>query len=221
MIRRTLLWGIAGFLFSAAANATTIEFWFDDTDDSSNTLMTFTKDGITASAQGGTEGEQPGSRKVHQNAEGLGVYDPDIGDSSDIDGDGPDEFLNITFSESVRVLRIDFENVGDDDESALIIDGVQISFGHIATALDIAGASVNCSVESDDDECNLDVSSLNLVGTTFTFGDAISGGRSLDGDDDFRIEAMLIATVPEPGTLALMSIGLIGFGWMGRRRHVQ
>ena len=42
------------------------------------------------------------------------------------------------------------------------------------------------------------------------------GGASFVGIDNVEITA---ASVPEPSTLAILSIGLLGFGMMRQRRH--
>jgi hypothetical protein len=190
--------------------------------------MSFTVDGITATVRGGTNAEGLGARDVHQDGEGLGVVGGFF-DDSDIDGFGLNdsaEFLQIDYDIPIRLLQINFDNVDSDDESALIVDGVQIGFGFIESALGLGGVSADCY--SDDlDECqiSIDASSLNIVGTSFRFGDALAGdGRSLDDSDDFRIEAMsveLAEPVPEPSAIVLMGTGLVGFLGYGWRRKRQ
>jgi hypothetical protein len=91
-----------------------------------------------------------------------------------------------------------------------------MGFGHISSALGIAGATATCSGVDDGDsgtECEIDLSALGWWGTAFTFG-----GMNLGVDDGFRIESIVIEQIPEPMTLALFGSALLGLGAARRRR---
>jgi PEP-CTERM motif len=240
-MRNIVLTGAAALvaigLTAGAASAAQVEFRFDSPlpGGGSNPLPSFSQGGVTATPTCSVNNPLSGTVcSVTQNSEGLGVTwnRPGIPDdtSHDIDGLFRTENLTITFSKNVRILRVDFERVTDidqdlpfplpdihiHDESALIIDGVNKGFGHISSALGIAGATANCSGVDDGDsgtECEVDLSALNWSGTAFTFG-----GTGLDIDDGFRIESIVIEQIPEPMTLALFGSALIGLGVTRRRR---
>ena len=138
-------------------------------------------------------------------------------DSSDIDGLNVDETLLLALNGTYKLLEVVFENVDGNDESALIVDGTQIGFGLIESALGIAGATATSS----GDQTNLDLSALNIIGSLVAIGDAISNG-SLDNNDNFRIEAITVeavGSVPDSGgTLVLLGLGLAAMGRWSRKR---
>lgn len=226
-------------LSTGAANAAPLEIRFDNPagggyDPVVNPGPVFAQGGVSVTAGCSTTGY---ACSLTQNAEGLGVFSwtsvfgvpvPDT--DADLDGFGSKETLHLTFNGSYRILRVDFERVTDididlpwplpdihtHDESVLMIDGVNMGFGQISSALGIAGATATCSGVDDGDtgtECEVNLAALNWYGTTFSFG-----GVNLDGDDAFRIESIVIEAIPEPMSLALFASALVGFGATRRRR---
>jgi hypothetical protein len=236
-MQKILAAAFAVALSAGSAMAAQVEFRFDNPlpGGGSNPLPNFTQGGITATPTCSVNNPLSGTVcSVTQNSEGLGVSwnRPGIPDdtSDDIDGLFRTENLTLTFSQNVKILRIDFERVTDidlelpfpfpdihiHDESALIIDGVSMGFGHISSALGIAGATATCSGVDDGDsgtECEVDLSALSWWGNAFTFG-----SMNLDADDGFRIESIVIEQIPEPMTLALFGSALLGLGAARRRR---
>ena len=241
MLKSSLAATAAAVLVSAfvagSAAAAQYEFRFDNPlpGGGANPLPNFSQGGITATPGCQVHNALNGTVcSVTQNAEGLGVSwsRPGLLDdtSGEIDGLFRDESLTLTFSQKVRIVRIDFENVTNidtdlpwplpdvhiHDESALLVDGVVKGFGQISLALGIAGATANCAGVDDGDsglECEVNVSALNWWGNSFTFG-----GTDLDTDDNFRIESIVIEAIPEPATLALFGVGMLGAGLARRRR---
>jgi hypothetical protein len=240
MVKFSLAAAAAAVLVSAfvgSASAAQFELRFDNPlpGGGSNPLPSFSQGGVTATPGCQVHNPLGGTAcSVTQNAEGLGVTwsRPGFPDdtSDEIDGLFRDESLTLTFSQKVRIVRIDFENVTDldlelpfplpdihiHDESALLVDGVVKGFGQISLALGIAGATANCTGVDDGDsglECEVNVSALNWWANSLTFG-----GTDLDTDDNFRIESIVFEAIPEPATLALFGVGLLGAGLARRRR---
>lgn len=188
----------------------------------------FSRNGVTVTATCGTTGI---SCSLSQNAEGLGVSSTRsvfgflVGDgSSDIDGSGADDWLTLTLNSRYRLLRVDFEMVNNGDESALIVDGLQLGFGNIgdaSNALGLANATSVCGLAVDDGaqglECNVSLAALDIYGTSFRFGQGLNGSN-LDSNDNFRIESIVLEQIPEPVSFALFGSALLGLGLARRRR---
>jgi len=221
-------------LTAGAASAAPVEFRFDNPlPGGGSNPPPFTQGGITATTGCTVYNPLSGTVcSVTQNSEGLGVIWNRPGNPDDtsgaLDGSFRSEALTFTFSQKVRIVRIDFEDVNDididffllhiheHDESALIIDGITKGFGRISSGLGINGATTSCSGVDDGaggKECDVNVSAMNWTGNSFTFG-----GPNLDSDDAFRVESIVIEAIPEPMTLALFGSTLLGLGIVRRRR---
>lgn len=142
-------------------------------------------------------------------ANNLGVHSlSQNGDSHNLDGgsnhnlDDPDEGLLFSFDHTVRLDYINFDVFNSGNDFNLTVDGtlVLLDFGAHSTSLFAS------TVANQHDEFNFS----NIVGNEFLFW--------ADGNtDSFRIDRMIVTSVPEPTTLLLLSIGLIGLGFSRRK----
>ncbi len=152
------------------------------------------------------EGSSPWFQVTGQNAgvydgtTGLGVQMGNGSDSNYLDGQsGPadgidfDEGLMFVFSEPVNLKSVDFAFWDSDDDFNLTIDGNDIFH------------------DNGSDPFNADLP-LILAGTPMIVW--------VDGaSDEIRIQELTVEPVPEPATIAILSIGLIGIvGGTARRR---
>ena len=91
--------------------------------------------------------------------------------------------------------------------------------GQVAITFDVAGCCQSLDASSATGFIGV-VSDASMAVADF-FGAHLpnDAGRSRIFIDDFRIDAPMIQAIPEPGTYALVLVGLAGVGWIGRRRR--
>ena len=208
---------LAMLLWNGSAEARIIDFRFDEHYRSGD-VLDFNHYGLSAWVTGGDE--YGNRRTVVESNLGLGVYGGG-GDSKDIDGHGPDEWLQIHFSQPVFVFKIDFERVDHSDETAIWVDGEKKLFGFIDEGLGQYHAKAWCEYDEGAKECRVGTW---LYGQTFRFGD-----WKLDHNDDFRVEAMKLyqiprhkrdGVVPEPDAAMAFGVGLLLVSASLRRRQL-
>lgn len=132
--------------------------------------------------------------------DGLGVNSGGL-DQNDLDGLLSTQALVFTPDfplVNARVLSISFTNLDtnlDDDEAAIFLDGVSAFNGDLSTTVN------GTSFSSDTFSSNVRV-------------------QSTDGNDNFGVREfrVQVEAVPEPGTISLFGLGLLGLGWIARKR---
>ena len=121
------------------------------------------------------------------------------------------EMLYFTFDTNVIIERIWFNNTHDRDWTIdggdyVLINGVQVAGPGNGYA---TGNNYNNTIGG--------ASASNFLGP---YGAGAGVALSIGfGDQQFYISGMEVRAVPEPGTLALFGIGLLGMGAMRRRRR--
>ncbi|MGI9293177.1 MAG: PEP-CTERM sorting domain-containing protein [Pseudomonadales bacterium] len=179
----------------AATSASALPITFDFSGSGHRLLgysQTFSQNGLglTATAQGGG--------RLSQTYSGLGVGGSHHFDSLQLDGSIRDESILFRFSRSVRLLGFTLTRVGYYDEATLSVDDVpKLSFN-------IPGGKL-----FDNDTATVNTG---LYGTDFQFG-------VTDWNDDYFINSLTVhaTDVPEPGTIALFAVGLVGLGFARKR----
>jgi len=184
-------------------------------------LLAFGPDGEpTDFTQQGFDGDKDNCGPLVCERDGIGIGDDEVsfgeGDKQEV------ERLLVMFSEGVDISAIfflDLFGVGDDGTNNPETAQIQVNLngagiGFVGTAQDATGffmgTSGNASFLSDPGAF-LGVTELEFFADTG--GSLISSANS-----DFALAGIELVSVPEPGTLALLGVGLLGMGFARRQR---
>ena len=155
---------------------------------------------------------------LRQNRQGIGVQNstesgPNPGDNiRHIDGKGPrNDFVELSFDKTVRILNVDFEYVGSGDDSAFVNGDVELGFGPIINAFNIPDANAFDPNPNDNnrDLRRVDFAALSFAGTMFRFGEGLN--NSIGNNDRFRVARVEVehASIPEPSVYVLLACGFV------------
>ncbi len=231
--------GVLGFI--GFANATPIELRYDDPSPfgaNAGTVFGFGSVGSTGLAFTGPMGVETAVTcattsstwcAVNQDERGLGVLSG-LFDQINVDDGGIDEAvkLGLKSKKTLILTGITFEDVDsilsddplDDDEVQIRLNGAILGFGQIDLGAGIGSAV--CYAGNDDDAGSNDQCDVTL-NTPVNLGILAELKFETLGDlgarNDFRVEAIQLEVVPEPGSLALIGAGVLGLGLYSRRKR--
>jgi hypothetical protein len=178
--------------------------------------LSFSQGGIGLTATAVDENNTP--RNVIQNNQGLGVYIPGVTplpDSVQIDANGLDETLRLSFNQTVRIVSAVFSRVGIDIPGTRLRPPVATNdyynlssdtAGALATNRDIPGGDL-ADADTGLEDFTAFLSSTQRTGSIFNF--SVPGGGGL-ASSDYQLRSIEVEAVPVP-TPALLP-GLIGLG---------
>ena len=226
-----------GLSVGTSAMATTVPAMFDFTDTPPNgvgvALLEIESGGINLDITGGITGEGGGANAPFPNAIfgevvvsgplGIGINSSTLiggedtsaeGNRGQIDGFGPDEFIQLEFDRTVRLVEFSLGLIGANDSFDFAIDGRDVA---VVTTFGTDDATTDAIEVPDTFFFNNPVEEGEPVGTIFTF-------FTNDLNDDFALTGFVVeevAPVPLPAALPLMAAGLGFLGFMGRRRKTK
>jgi len=233
-----MVFGAALLGSGGAAQATIIDLYYNQGDGTPTTfapnnfgLLFNGPMGVTTNATCSVVGG--GDCSVNQDFRGIGVTSSQgIGDDGsplidqiDIDDNGSSERILLGLShqnKTLRLLGISFEDVdsrffnGDfyDDQASISINGGFLGTGQIDNGAGIGSAA--CYFPSNIDQCSVTLTTPFNLGMNSIIEIGAVGG--IGKTNDFRIESVRVEVVPEPGSLALIGLGLVGMALFGRRK---
>jgi hypothetical protein len=184
--------------------------------------LSFSQGGIGLTATGSAQGTPA---LVVQNNQGLGVYsgiipvptNPLLVDSAQIDANGSDETLKLTFDQTIRIVSATFSRVGfGGNSSALGNDFYTLSSnigGSLVTNKLIPGGNI-LDLGTGSENFTAFLSSAQRTGSVFNFS-VPSGGGILSSD--YQLLNLTVEAVPTPALLP----GLLGLGVSLARKRKQ
>ena len=192
--KRTFLSSLAAALlvFGLSTSAQAITFDLTEPDPFSLAVSFVVDDTTNAYSLTATGWSTDGQELVIRSSLGMGVVSYLL-DDPEVDGFGPDETLRLDLGLDELVLTsATFTSVGSDDDFRLYVNGI----------LQIPSADIPNN--------GIYVFNPALLGSVFAF--TVAGSN-----DDYKLSSVTFSEVPEPGTLALLGMGLAGFAVRRKR----
>ena len=176
------------------ANAGVIEFDFTG-GTGNHSSIDFSAGGLTTTATATWNGftntaDVSNDRHHNTDSHGIGVKNNRL-DSGQVDGFIRNDYLTFTFDTIVELTGFNFSHDSGNDEFDLYVDGLMVERNQETTDGFLAFAPSS------------------YMGTAFSV-------RANQNNDNFYVSGMQITTVVEPGTLALLGLGLAGLGYSRR-----
>lgn len=143
------------------------------------------------------------SGTVVRGADGLGIYQglSDILDSTQVDGLGVNEILNLTFNQTVKIVSATFRRVGNGSGISSVLFGGNDDFRLLVNGVQVLTADIPGGNSSDTDTGTYTFSSSIATGSILGFG-------AINGSDDYFLSNITVETIPTPALLpGLLALG--------------